>query len=128
MAPLIYLDTHVVVWLFAGRVALFPADARVLLETSDLYISPIVALELEYLFEIRRISLPCSTMVESLQREVGLRVCDLPFPSVIEAARQQTWTRDPFDRIVVGQAAVRDAPLLTSDRSIRQHYASATWD
>jgi PIN domain nuclease of toxin-antitoxin system len=128
MAPLIYLDTHVVVWLFAGRVALFPAGARGLLETSDLYISPIVALEIEYLFEIRRISQPCSTMVESLQREVDLRVCDLPFASVIEAARKQTWTRDPFDRIVVGQAALRDAPLLTSDQSIRQHYASATWE
>jgi PIN domain nuclease of toxin-antitoxin system len=128
MASLIYLDTHVVVWLFAGRIALFPADARGLLETSDLYISPIVELEIEYLFEIRRISQPCSTVVESLQHEVGLRVCDLPFPRVIESARRQTWTRDPFDRIVVGQAALRDAPLLTSDQSIRQHYASAAWD
>ena len=123
-----YLDTHVVVWLFAGRIALFPTAARGLLETNDLYVSPIVVLEIEYLFEIRRISQPCSTVLESLQREVGLRVCDLPFPRVIEAARKQTWTRDPFDRIVVGQAALRGAPLLTSDLSIRHHYASATWD
>lgn len=128
MAPLIYLDTHVVVWLFAGRIALFPAGARQLLETSELYISPIVTLEIEYLVEIRRVFEPCSTIVESLQREVGLRVCDLPFASVIEVARKQSWTRDPFDRIVVGQAALRDAPLLTGDRAIRQNYASAAWD
>ncbi|MBV8201138.1 MAG: PIN domain-containing protein [Acidobacteria bacterium] len=128
MAPLIYLDTHVVVWLFAGRIALFPARARSLLETSELYISPIVTLEIEYLIEIRRVSEPCSAIIESLQREIGLRVCELPFAGVIEIARKQTWTRDPFDRIVVGQAALRDAPLLTGDRTIRQHYASAAWD
>jgi PIN domain nuclease of toxin-antitoxin system len=128
MAALIYLDTHVVAWLFAGRLDLLPIAARRLLDASDLLISPMVELELEYLFETRHTAKPGHEVVESLRQELGLRICDLPFPQVIEAALKQTWTRDPFDRILVGQAALRQAPLLTKDAVIRQHYAHATWD
>jgi PIN domain nuclease of toxin-antitoxin system len=38
-----------------------------------------------------------------------------------------SWTRDPFDRLIVAQAAVRDAPLLTKDRAIRRRYRAAVW-
>jgi PIN domain nuclease of toxin-antitoxin system len=128
MAALIYLDTHVVAWLFAGRIDLLPIAARRRIDTSDLLISPMVELELEYLFETRRTARPGHDVVESLRQELGLRICDLPFPQVIEAALQLAWTRDPFDRILVGQATLRQAPLLTKDALIRQHYAHATWD
>src|ERR1700724_2789856 len=128
MAALIYLDTHVVAWLFAGRIDLLPIAARRRIDTSDLLISPMVELELEYLFETRRPARPGHDVVDSLRQELGLRICDLPFPQVIEAALQQAWTRDPFDRILVGQATLRQAPLLTKDALIRQHYAHATWD
>jgi PIN domain nuclease of toxin-antitoxin system len=40
----------------------------------------------------------------------------------------QTWTRDPFDRIIVAQARLRGAPLLTKDRTIQTHHAEAFWD
>jgi hypothetical protein len=56
MAPLIYLDTHVVAWLFSARIDLLPAGVRTRIEESDLLISPAVKLELEYLYEIHRIT------------------------------------------------------------------------
>ena len=80
MASLIYLDTHVVSWMFAGRLDLFPVQVRKLLEEHDLLISPAVKLELQYLFEIRRIADPAKVVLEEPRREVGLKVCDLPFP------------------------------------------------
>lgn len=127
MAALIYLDTHVVAWMFAGRLDLLPAGVRKMLEAGELLISPVVELELEYLFEIQRTVKPGREVVETLRREIGLKVCDLPFPQVVDAALAQSWTRDPFDRILVGQAALRQAPLLTKDDRIRQHYAGAVW-
>lgn len=128
MAPLIYLDTHVVAWLYAGRLDLLPIAARRRLEAGDLLISPMVELELEYLFENRRTTKSGREVVESLRQDFGLKICDLPFPQVIEAALEQTWTHDPIDRILVAQAALRQAPLLTKDDLIRKHYARATWD
>jgi len=128
MAALIYLDTHVVTWLRAGRTDLLPELARRLLEENELLISPFVVLELQYLFEIQRASEPAEVVLAALTRDVGLEVCELPFFEVARMALGQSWTRDPFDRIIVSQAALRNAPLLTRDQVIRDHYSQAVWD
>lgn len=127
MAPLIYLDTHVVTWMFAGRLDLFPARVRVLLDESELLISPAVKLELQYLFEVRRTAEPAKVVLESLGREVGLKVCDLPFSDVAEIALSLDWTRGPFDRLIVSQAELRGAPLITKDCLIRDQFPRAVW-
>lgn len=127
MAPLIYLDTHVVTWMFAGRLDLFPARVREFLDEGELLISPAVKLELQYLFEVRRTAEPAKVVLESLGREVGLKVCDLPFSDVAEIALSLDWTRDPFDRLIVSQAELRGAPLITKDRLIRDQFPRAVW-
>jgi PIN domain nuclease of toxin-antitoxin system len=128
MAPVIYLDTHVVAWLFAGVIELIPARIRQRLDAEDLVISPMVSLELQYLHETKRTARPASVVLGALSGAIGLRVCDLPFPRVIETALGQAWTRDPFDRIIVSQAALRQASLVTKDHVIHKHYARAIWE
>jgi PIN domain nuclease of toxin-antitoxin system len=123
----IYLDTHVIVWLYAGKSNLFPPDAISLIEENDLVISPAVILELQYLKEIDRISSESSMMISTLKASIGLQVCSLPFQDVIASSLTQTWTRDPFDRIIVGNAAVTNQPLLTKDKTILKHYSNAFW-
>jgi len=124
---LIYLDTHVVAWLYAGRVDLLSARATQLVNVEELKISPAVVLELEYLRETRRMAVGGNTVVQGLTAQLGLQVCDLPFPAIIESALGQRWTRDPFDRIIAAQAALAGSTLLTKDRTIRKHYRQATW-
>ena len=52
---MIHLDTHVVVWLYQGDVKKLSQRAQQLIEDNDICISPMVMLEIEYLFEIKRI-------------------------------------------------------------------------
>ena len=127
MADLIYLDTHVVVWLYAGDLELFPARVRQDLEASELLISPIVSLELEYLREVDRTTVGAGEVIEELQRTIGLQTSDTPFAQVISQSLLNTWTRDPFDRIIAAQAALGRNRLLTRDRMMRDHYEHAYW-
>jgi len=124
----IYLDTHVVVWLFLGDLAIFPKATRLLLESEQLLVSPMVGLELQLLFERGRAREPAGRVLSSVSAETGLVVCDLPFPAIAVRAHDEQWTRDPFDRLIVAQAQVRGAPLLTRDRHIHDHYPRAVWD
>ncbi len=124
---MIYLDTHVVVWLYAGQIDRFTARGRELIEKEILLISPIVQLELEYLRETGRISVGSALILETLARAVGLILCDLSFLDVVIESVRQAWTRDPFDRLIVAQAVTRNAPLLTKDRSLIEHYPRAFW-
>ena len=87
MAAVVYADTHVVAWLYAGRADLIPARARALLEDGRILVSPIVALELEYLFETGRTTERARHVLQSLNRDLGLGLCDLPFPDVVEGGR-----------------------------------------
>ncbi len=128
MAPVIYLDTHVVAWLYASGDQLLSGDAlRRIEEADEIRISPMVRLELQYLYEIGRVAEPATLALDALQAATGLRMCDAPFPAVARAAEGETWTRDPFDRIIVAQAALRAAPLVTKDRSLHEHYDRAVW-
>lgn len=127
MEALIYLDTHVTAWLYAGRVDLLSRRAAKVIDDEDLRISPAVILELEYLHEIHRVAVGGDAVVQGLSAQIGLRVCDLPFPAVIEASLDQRWTRDPFDRMIVGHAALARSVLLTKDRTIHKHYRDAIW-
>ncbi len=45
---MIYLDTHVVVWLYLGEMSKFSIPAKTAINTQALKIFPMVALELTY--------------------------------------------------------------------------------
>ena len=58
-----YLDTNVVVWLAQGNLTRISPKAQRVLEETALLISPMVLIELEYLYEVNRINChrgPCS--------------------------------------------------------------------
>lgn len=125
---MIYLDTHVVVLLYAGHLGELTEKARAAIEENDLLVSPMVVLELQYLHEIGRLSVPAATIVGALAGEIGLKVCDQPFSRVAAAAIGETWTRDPFDRIIVGQARLRSLPLVSKDAQIKANYPKVVWE
>jgi len=125
---LIYLDTHVVAWLYALGPNALPRNARQRLERADeIRISPMVRLELQYLYEIGRVTEPALTVLDTIESATALVTCRTPFPAIVREAERQTWTRDPFHRLIVAQAALLEAPLLTKDQTIHQHYPRAIW-
>ncbi|HCE45616.1 MAG TPA: transposase [Lentisphaeria bacterium] len=125
---MIYLDTHAVVWLYAGETDKFPARIREIFEKEEIMISPIVLLEIKYLNEIKKINAEPTLMFENLSSSMGLKLCPLPFLRIITEAIQQNWTRDPFDRIITATAIAQNALLLTRDQSILDNYTKAIWE
>lgn len=123
-----YLDTQVMVWLCERQLNRLSPGARAAIEGSELRISPMVLLELEYLYEIKRIVQPPQVLFGQLETQLGLRLCDHPFPAIVQTALFETWTRDPFDRVIVAHARSNGySPLVTSDGKIREHYPRTVW-
>lgn len=124
---MIALDTHVVVWLHAGETELFPKAARLKLDERPSVICPLVALELEYLYEIERITYTSDTIIADLNAEIGLELCSKPFAPTLREALKLKWTRDPFDRMITAHAIAHGLELLTKDKSILDRYERAFW-
>ena len=127
MEAVIYLDTHVLMWLHSGDLAFMSPKARELMDQHEVLISPMVLLELQYLSESKRLHLPPHQLVENLSNEMGLKVCEKLFLRVVHEASQHRWTRDPFDRLITAHAALDKNVLITKDEIIRRHYARAVW-
>lgn len=123
----IHLDTHVVVWLFYGEHNKIAPAARRAIERNEIVVSPACILEMELLHEIGRMRQTASNVVATLEADLGLRVCDLPFRTVVDHALREGWVRDPFDRLIVANASAANAPLVTKDERIRSHYSKAVW-
>ena len=124
---MIYLDTHMVVWLYAGEINRISNFAKNLIKENDILISPMVVLELKYLHEIDRISVDAEKMITDLANRIGLEVCRKDFYTIVTAALHITWTRDPFDRIITGNAEVDDNMLVTKDQILLDNYKNAVW-
>jgi len=123
-----YLDTNVVVWLAQGNLKRISRKAKDMVAEADLLISPMVMIELEYLYEVDRIKLPARDVQRKVEHEIGVQVCTLPFPIVANIMLDQKWTRDPFDRMIVAQANANGlAYLVSADDEIAAHYPRTVW-
>ena len=124
---MIYLDTHIVVWLYAGKVEKLSGLAKELINDHEVFISPVVRLELQYLFEIQRVTDEANEIVFDLSDRIGLKMCDKSFNTIVSNALDLSWTRDPFDRIIVANATLNRNILVTKDQNILENYEKAMW-
>lgn len=115
------LDTHFVLWIVTGaeRLASFPWIERY----RPWGISPVSLLEIQYLAEIGRIEVQNPQFTDLLAQDSRFVIDEIPLVPLIRRAIELTWTRDPFDRLIVAHSSVRRLPLCTTDRTIRDHHS-----
>jgi PIN domain nuclease of toxin-antitoxin system len=92
-----------------------------------LFVSPIVELELTYLNEIGRFRSTATKALDVLSNEIGLQRSEIPLRESISEAVKLSWTRDPFDRLIVGEVLAAGALLVTRDRRILSNCPGAVW-
>lgn len=124
---LVYLDTHVTAWLYAGLTEKLSDAAKDAIEQHDVFISQFVRLELQYLLEIGRIKAKPDVILKSLAHAINLKVSDVSLEQIIEEALRISWTRDVFDRLFVAEAQAKGCGLISADKDIRAHCKATVW-
>ena len=122
-----HLDTHVFIWLYEGNIKHFGKVARRCLSSDVLYYSPLVVLELQYLFENSKLTVFPEEIIEKVVKDVPMKRLQNSFVNVCAAAESLSWTRDLFDRLIVAEASLNHAKLITNDTKIHEHYKKAVW-
>ena len=127
MESLIFLDTHVAIWLYSGRLDLFRPKVLRLINDNQICISHWVRLEMKYLNEIGRINQHPDMIIDALIDEIGLAFSNNSIERIVSQAIHLDFTRDPFDRIIVADAYINNSYLISKDQNIRKNYKYAVW-
>lgn len=117
---MIMLDTHIVVWMLNGDFG--PQTRRLLERRRPWLVSPIVLLELEILSESKSKVRHIDVLSKRICQDSRLVVHDASLALVADAAQHLTWTRDPFDRLLVAHSIVAGAPFCTDDSVIVKYH------
>ena len=128
METLIHLDTHTAIWLYAGKLNIFNSKIIKLLENNSLCISYMARLEMQFLYEVGKIKLEPTDIIKGLMEEIDLIFSENNISSIMDKAIEFNFTRDPFDRIIVADAAIDNSKLITKDQIILDNYKNAIWD
>ena len=124
---MIFLDTHVAVWIVATETQRLSATAAAAIRASDsVVVSPVVLLEIQYLVEAERLRRGTNAAT-SVLATAGIGIHDVSLAEVVSKAVEVVWTRDPFDRLIVGHAITQEAALVTKDQNVLDHYPRAVW-
>ena len=127
MESMIFLDTHVAIWLYSGQLDLFKPRVLEIINEQQVCISHIVRLEMKYLNEIGRINQLPDVIIDALINEIGLVYSENNIERIINQAIHLDFTRDPFDRIIVADAYINNSKLISKDKIIKKHYKNTVW-
>jgi PIN domain nuclease of toxin-antitoxin system len=124
------LDTCTFLWLVDQREHV-PARVVRLYESAEneVYLSAASAWEIAAKYAAKRLALAASPerFVPEQREAHGILSLAIDEESALHTSRLPLLHRDPFDRILVGQAIVHGMTILTSDRLITQYPARTLW-
>ena len=108
------LDSHVLLWVLASPERIGQTCRRAVDAAAEVRFSAASMWELAIKAELGKVTLPDSLAASAAA--AGLRELPVTAAHAEEAARVSLPHRDPFDRMLVAQAASERLNLLTADR------------
>ena len=124
------IDTHVFLWLMdepdkLSRKALEACRDR----ENQIYLSVVSAWEIEIKRQVGKLTLklPLRTMIEEQQEKNGLQILGVGLEHVLTVGNLLRHHADPFDRLLIAQAIVEDADLVTYDPLFTKYPVKLYW-
>jgi len=113
------LDTHIALWAIAGDATLDQEFLDRLRHDPDIFLSPVSLWEITIKQATGKLTGPAN-LAERV-RDIGFRELPVTYAHAIAAGGLPPHHRDPFDRMLVAQAAVEGMTLVSRDESIARY-------
>ncbi|MDB5969353.1 MAG: domain nuclease [Hydrocarboniphaga sp.] len=124
------LDTHSFLWLDAQPQEV-SAAALAACESPDneLYLSLVSAWEIQIKTQLNKLSLrvPLEQMIQVQQADNGLQILPITLPHIRELSSLPLHHKDPFDRLLIAQARIEGAYLVSADGVFKDYPVNRLW-
>ncbi len=124
------LDTHAVIW-WAGEPDRLPRHVRDACEDpgNELILSVVCILEMQIKTDAGklRFGVPLQELVTRLEQANGFRVLPVTAAHVYAIGELPRLHKDPFDRLLIAQANVENARLVSGDEVVARYPVEVFW-
>ena len=124
------LDTCAFLWLIRGDASLSPAARRIISEAeNEIYLSSVSAWEIGVKYNLGKLQLPVEPSIFVPRETTRHRIqpLDLSHSAALAASNLPLHHKDPFDRLLVGQALVEGLIILSPDPLVQKYAAPICW-
>jgi PIN domain nuclease of toxin-antitoxin system len=125
----VLIDTHTLVWWMVDGSRLSKRASDILSDPSNrILISAVVAWELAIKVNAGKIHPPTLiSLLEGALAQQGFEQLPISLEHAVRAGMLPLHHRDPFDRLLVAQAQVIGAPILSADRALDAYDVRRVW-
>lgn len=124
------LDTHTFIW-WDSEPAKLSAQALALCQDQQNSLVPSVASVWEMQLKLQlgklKLTLPLSEIIENQQQTNHLEILPILLPHVLAVQNLPVHHKDPFDRILITQANVEDAIIVSNDPMFPKYTNKVLW-
>lgn len=123
------LDTQVLIWVEKKDSPLSPKTLKIILAEPVLLVSKVSVWELAIKVKTGKLYLnqPITDFVESFLSTYDDKILDISLAHIYQTQQLPLHHRDPFDRLLIAQAAVEQIPIVSSDGWFDQYAIERIW-
>jgi PIN domain nuclease of toxin-antitoxin system len=123
------LDTEALIWWDADSPALGGNARAAIQDSEEVYVSAASAWEIVIKHQLGKLRLPelPDRFMETRLEAYQATAMPIELQHVLQVAHLPLHHRDPFDRILVAQAQVERAVLVTTDRKLARYDVEILW-
>ncbi|MEN8221215.1 MAG: type II toxin-antitoxin system VapC family toxin [Pseudomonadota bacterium] len=130
MKEKLLLDTHTLIWMdiesskLSSRVAILLQD-----KSNTLLLSVVSVWEMQIKHQLGKLKLnqPLVEMIKSQQQINNIEILPVTLAHVFALQNLPTPHKDPFDRLLVAQAIVEKAALISNDAVLAKYPVNVLW-
>ncbi len=126
----ILLDTHTFIWWDSDPAKLSPTALTLISDKSnELLFSVASVWEMQIKLKLGKLNLklPLAEIIEGQQRGNKIQLIPIMLEHVLELENLPYHHKDPFDRLLIAQAIVEGAALVSNDPEFPKYPAKALW-
>ena len=131
MSRKILIDTQALLWVQMNHEDVPRLARRELLDsTNELFVSLVSVWEMAIKLSIGKLKIAgkLESFMETAQQDLGIALLPIRLEHVLRVEKMPFHHRDPFDRILIAQAAEEKMKILSNDSKFDKYEITRIWD
>jgi PIN domain nuclease of toxin-antitoxin system len=124
------LDTHTFIWWDSAQEKLSTRVLNLCKDQANILMLSVASVwEMQIKHQLGKLSLklPIATIIETQQKTNGIEIIPIQLTHVLSLENLPLHHRDPFDRLIIAQANVEGAIVVSCDSVFKHYSVNVTW-